>query len=513
MAVQLYPWQIECIEQWKAHGGKGIVQVVTGAGKTQLAVSLARELERRPSVGAIRVKIIVPKTFMVGQWTDVLVHNGVDRASIGAWYGQQKDEPTRPYMIYVINSARYVVSRHILADLHQDLAVFLIADECHHYASEENRKIFEFLHVSSQHYYALGLSATPQTTGFATILAPALGPIIYTYGFHEAIKHKVISDCVLYSVCLNLTGEERDAYESTTQKIALSLYTGTRRGWIDSIQVGVDFFHLLAGLSKDKDTVKATWANSLLALIHLRTALIHTASSRVECARSLVGQIGHDAKIIVFGERIEQGEQLYRMLASDFPHQVARYHSGMGPIAKQRAIQRYREGEARILVSCKALDEGFDIPAADVGIVLSCTATERQRVQRLGRILRRADNKDVSSLYYIYLEHTIEETALFPEGIEQVREIALGYDEASDTFTHPEYDHLAERVMQAIEQKRPASMQRELVADLLNQGRLRSDWLLDELQQQNKLDQAATAQERNYWLLMMRLGKARKTIG
>lgn len=48
-------------------------------------------------------------------------------------------------MIYVINSARYTLSRHILRDINMGYAVLLIADECHHYASAENRKIFEFL--------------------------------------------------------------------------------------------------------------------------------------------------------------------------------------------------------------------------------------------------------------------------------------------------------------------------------------------------------------------------------
>lgn len=82
---------------------------------------------------------------------------------------------------------------------------------------------------------------------------------------------------------------------------------------------------------------------------------------------------------------------------------------------RRLALERFRDGELRILISCRALDEGFDVPDADVGIVLSCASIERQRIQRMGRILRRREGKQISSLYYLYLEHTVEDPSFFSE--------------------------------------------------------------------------------------------------
>ena len=54
------------------------------------------------------------------------------------------------------------------------------------------------------------------------------------------------------------------------------------------------------------------------------------------------------------------------------------------------------------------LNEGVDVPAASVGIVLSGSGSVREHVQRLGRILRRAEGKR-ATLYEVVSEGTAEE--------------------------------------------------------------------------------------------------------
>jgi len=100
----------------------------------------------------------------------VLVRGDIVK-DIGLYCGACKDLPTRKYMIYVVNSARYTLSRHILADYQSAYPVLLIADECHHYGSPENSRIFDFLSLISPQdqataYYALGLSATPESASW-----------------------------------------------------------------------------------------------------------------------------------------------------------------------------------------------------------------------------------------------------------------------------------------------------------------------------------------------------------
>ena len=47
MKKELYQWQEECLERRFSNNGRGIVQAVTGAGKTFLALTAAARLEKR----------------------------------------------------------------------------------------------------------------------------------------------------------------------------------------------------------------------------------------------------------------------------------------------------------------------------------------------------------------------------------------------------------------------------------------------------------------------------------
>ena len=519
MKMSLYPWQKECIKAWIANQGRGVVKVVTGAGKTHMALAATQELQLKHN-SPLKIKIVVPKIFMVAQWAsfilDLYGDSNIKRDQIGYYYGAHKGSPNRPYMIYVINSARFALARHILADFEEGYRVLLIGDECHHYASTENRRIFEFIPKLSsgnlQNYFSLGLSATPHTEGFSEILVPALGPLIYTYGFSEAIQHKVINNCVLYNIGLRLSAEEMVEYAELTHAIAKSLAVAkkyTRRNLQEQSQ---DFFVILKRLANSSDLAASTWAIGLLGLMFKRRAIVYEASVRIECALELIARLDSRARIIVFGERITQCNILFEQLAKSYPNQVARYHSEMGVVSKKRAIAQFRDHEVRILVCCKALDEGFNIPSADVGIVLSSTSTERQRIQRLGRILRSSKSKARSNLYYFYILGSLEESALLPETITEMEEFTVKYYESERSFGHEAYDHVAAQVVRKLTKR---DLEEAVVATMryfLQLGQLRSDWLLDERTLQKRADTASEKIERNYWLAMLSMARENNSI-
>ena len=516
MSLSLYPWQQSCMEAWFHNKGRGIVQVVTGAGKTFMALSCAHQLDANYQ-GKLKIRILVPKTFMVSQWKSFILDQhelfGIERQDIGIWYGLHKDPPDRKVMLYVINSARLSLSRHKMADKAEGTPNKLIADECHHYASEENRRIFEFLpEVPSQalsRLHTLGLSATPQTEGFEQVLVPSLGPLIYAYGFSEAMHHRVINNCTLYNISLPMATEEQLQYEKYSigiRRLISRLHLRTTGS--DVRELG-QFFIRIRKLTGDADPLVARRAKQLIMLLYKRKALVYEASARVECAFQIITRLDPNSRIIIFSERISQTEMLYELVEAQWPGHVGRYHSKMGEVARTRALQRYREKEVRILVCCRALDEGFDIPAADVGIVLSGTSTERQRTQRLGRILRRAEGKLVSSLFYLYLDGTVEDHALFAESIEDVLEFDLQYVGQPHGFAHPVYDQLASRI---VSQEIDRGMDENKIAWLqqfLQLGQLRTDWLLDADVLAQRVKNSHSQVQRNYWMCMVRMARTR----
>ena len=52
-----------------------------------------------------------------------------------------------------------------------------------------------------------------------------------------------------------------------------------------------------------------------------------------------------------------------------------------------------------LTITCRALDEGFNVPETEVGIIAASTATRRQRIQRLGRVLRPVKGKETAVVY------------------------------------------------------------------------------------------------------------------
>src|SRR5690606_22148781 len=75
------------------------------------------------------------------------------------------------------------------------------------------------------------------------------------------------------------------------------------------------------------------------------------------------------------------------------------YHSKLGVRSRADMLAAYRSGAVRVLVTCRALDEGFNVPETTIGIIAASTATYRQRIQRLGRILRPAKGKTGATVY------------------------------------------------------------------------------------------------------------------
>ena len=68
------------------------------------------------------------------------------------------------------------------------------------------------------------------------------------------------------------------------------------------------------------------------------------------------------------------------------------------------SISKFKDGNISILIACRALDEGFDVPAAETGIILAGTSSVRQWIQRMGRILRKSPLKEHSKIYVVFVD-------------------------------------------------------------------------------------------------------------
>ena len=514
MKTELYGWQEECLKRWFDHNSRGIVQAVTGSGKTMLALTAMSRLERQLG-GRLRVKIVVPTGALMRQWKQALQEHLTDepqiqtavRSGIGLRGAGFKCASDCKYMIYVINSARYELARQILGELRQGENVLLIADECHHYESEQNRLIFEFLPYIKEredHFFCLGLSATLPSGSSLRYLTSVLGRKIYHYGLKEASVGNTISPCNIYHISLSFRADERAEYEELTEQITL-LYGKLRKAYPSLHTLSPkELFEELRRIAGSKNHRLARTASSYMNLTFIRKRLVALASARLICACDLVDRLDKKEKIIIFGERISQADELYTLLQNTCPEKVGRFHSQMGSQANKNTLERFRAGSIRILIACKAIDEGLDVPDASVGIILSGTSSQRQRIQRLGRIIRRKAEGEKASLYYLHIEETSEDSCYLPD-TEVYRLFELTYDAEMRRFCHPAYDNRVFALLSEMKNSGAASDKIREAERCLRSGCVRADWMLPQDVIAGKIQAAKYVSERNYWVCMKKL--------
>lgn len=524
----LYPWQLECLNEWKKNEYHGIVNAVTGAGKTRFALECIRHLKTNSintspmmlssatnlSSAKLRIKIVVPGKSLLLQWKRALEQSFDEDSdnSIGIFGNGIQNPCEKEIMIYVINSARYQLARQILNELKNGYTVFLIADECHNYTSIENRKIFDFLPYLPSvpgKYCSLGLSATTSRHDYEAVLKPALGKEIYRYTLSEALSNGTICDFAIWQIAIKFQPDEKAEYEELTETLSnihmklLTNFPGLK------YSKGAAFFADLKKIAAKNDAPSSRLARTYLQLTYKRKHLVHMAQSRASCVYHLLREIDTQKQILIFGESIAQIEELYAELIVSFPDKFGRYHSKMGTQANKNTLERFRHGDIRILLTCRALDEGIDVPEATIGIILSGTSMERQRLQRLGRILRKSDNKHMACLYYLFIADSQEEHAYFPKKTEAFQTYDVSFDDQSIEFFFPKYEQLASLVLDSLHDA-PKKIKPETYEEIftcLNQGYLRGDWLLPPEECRKNALTSQEVRKQNYWLCMEQMSR------
>ena len=500
--MKMYTWQQECLKAWEENGCRGIAHVVTGAGKTVLALEAIRQFRARYENA--RIRIVVPTIPLAQQWQSALLREARTEDERPGFFGAgRRDTWERPVMIYIINSAR----EHLPAHMEQSFAlgqpVFLICDECHHYQSKENRKIFGF-HIPpfypKEQYACLGLSATPFGTAHDEVLTAGLGKEIYHYGFSEASSDGIVSPFTVIETAATFLPDERKRYRELSQELVI-LWTRLlkRCPWLKEMEKRA-FRIELNRLAQEAGMDPSHPAVSYLLKTWERKKVSNLARTRIQCALAVLQQLPGDTRAILFCERISQAQDMLALLRRRMGNIGVLYHSEMSGEARKRNLEAFRENRARVLISCRALDEGIDVPDANVGIVLSSSSVTRQRIQRLGRILRKAPGKTAACLYYIYLPESSDDRIYLP-GLEGIPCAGLRYSAEEEAFSNELYEYAAREVLQTAEKLNPPQLQ-ELRRCLL-EGLVRADYLLSPEELQNRT--AETIHGANYWKAMRKM--------
>jgi len=348
------PYQRDALAAWCAAGFRGVVVLPTGAGKTMLA-HLAIEDRRRSTL------VVTPTLDLVRQWHDGLAATFATKIGIIGGGDHQVEALT----VTTYDSA-YLHMENIGASF--GLVVF---DECHHLPSAS----YALAARSCLSPFRLGLTATPEREdGRDALFAELVGPLVYRKDIVE-LAGQYLADYETLRVTVDLAASERLEYE---QERAIYRQFLTDQGIVMASPSGFSDFLIRSSRSEE--------GRRAFAAYRRQREIAFTAPAKLAYVDRLLHQHRHDRAIV-----FTQDNATVYLLSRSFLIPAITHQTKVSE--RSDILARFARGEYAAIATSKVLNEGVDIPDANVAIVMSGSGSVREHVQRLGRILRKRDGK------------------------------------------------------------------------------------------------------------------------
>ncbi|MHA1645659.1 MAG: DEAD/DEAH box helicase [Candidatus Freyarchaeota archaeon] len=391
LMVELWDHQEEALREWFDSGGGGIIEMATATGKTLVGLAAALELWKKNGNGRLEVLVLTHSRAILNQWRREAIEK------LG--FVRDLAEDYRTPLSYNGFRISFNTLQTVYKNPQNYSADFLIVDEAHHAAAAKFRNA---LNVQSK--WRMGLSATIEGRERPRYLEKYIGPKVYTLSIKDAIERKIIPqfDWHIHTTYLNI--EERVEFERVTAKIRKlfkSLSAGSKYnefasrisdGKIKGIQNLSDFIVLLETARYKDVKIPEDW-KKLAALILQRRRILYKSGPRIESALELARGEAVEKKCIIFTMDIDSCEKIAKHLNS-LTIKAWPVHSAIKQKEVERRLKEFRNSENGALVAPRMLDEGIDVPDAEIGINVASSKTQLQLVQRIGRILRKKPGKE-----------------------------------------------------------------------------------------------------------------------
>jgi len=376
-ALELRPWQAEAFAAWSATC-RGVVEAVTGTGKTRLAIAAARTVLDRGG----RVLVLVPTLELLDQWR-TSVRELLPEVSVGRLGGGGQDDLfSHQVLLATPHSAAGVP-----IDLPPGAAGLVVADEAHRYGAPTWGSA-----LPPDLGLRLALTATYERgdEGVEEVLEPYFGPVVFRYRYDRAVADGTVAPFSIALAGVALTPEERQLHDAADARVR-SLH----RELVGPLGMPKEPGALLraaaavvaAAGDRGRDQGRqAAACREYLARIRQRRDVAATAAAKLDVARSAAPAL-RGGRSLVFTDTVAQAEASARVLvAAGVAAETV--HGQLTDERRRIRLAQFRRGRIDALVAPRVLDEGIDVPAADVAVVLAAFRTRRQLVQRLGRVLR-----------------------------------------------------------------------------------------------------------------------------
>jgi superfamily II DNA or RNA helicase len=400
---KLHDHQKTAIMGWINNGYHGIFALATGAGKTITAIHAAvrvYEAEKKRST-PLCIIIAAPYINLADQWRTNL--NLFNISSIPCYKGKDRWIQRASEAVAAINAGSrdylclVVVNATLASDNFQSILKLIpsaqllwIGDECHHHGSSSRH-----LSLPNDAKYRIGLSATPEhyiDEDANTRLEQFYGNVVASYKLSDAVRDGVLSPYRYHVLTVELTEEEAAEYKTLTKEIASLFAAKSAQGT----------------LPKNRESV-------LTNLLLTRARVLGSAQNKIPALRSIISSREIEPHTLFYcgdGSMQDEGsDELYKRQIEvisqelhDLGWKTSRFTSAESSRVRDDILESFRVGAIDAMVAIRCLDEGIDIPACKTAFLLASARNPRQFVQRRGRILRRAPNKEFSEVFDFFVK-------------------------------------------------------------------------------------------------------------
>ena len=349
--LNLRDYQQKALDNWTRVGKRGCVVLPTGSGKTVIGVK-AIEMVNSASL------IIVPTIDLMDQWTEVLSKN-FPSIKIGNLGGGVDD-------IQAITVCTYD-SAYIRASSLGNRFALIILDEVHHLAAPGYRTIAE--QFASP--FRLGLTATIEREDELHKDLPRLvGGVVFQAHALDLAKNKHLASYEIERREVDMLPEELEEYKKNFGIYQVCLKkVGLKMNYVGA------FRRLIMISGRSSAAREAVLARNKAMDIALNS------KSKIEELRKILAQ-NKGLRTIIF----TQHNKLVYEIADRFLIPFITHKSSKEE--RQDVLSGFKDGRYSAIVTSKVLDEGVDVPDAELGIIVSGTGSSREFIQRLGRLLR-----------------------------------------------------------------------------------------------------------------------------
>lgn len=382
--------QIEAVKAWIDNDFRGTVLYSTGTGKTEIALECAKRFVFVSSSSSsplpfLNILLIVPRIILIEQNIKRLVSYDIPKEKIGAYFGERKE--IREITICTYQS----VIRNLDLIRRSNMVIF---DEVHLIRDTAKifRKIFDVV-IEDHKKAILGLTATLDETDLSkynTILT--LLPPVKRYPIRKAVNDKRLAKPIVIPLKVNLTEKEQNDYDTYTSKIK-KISNRFKRYDAESMTVLLRKGGFVSGMAK------AWFLN-----VRKRKLLLSCAENKLLSAVNLITTKFPNEKIMIFSETIDSITKLRDMLESHGTKAMI-IDSNISSRKRQEILNQWGT-EFYPLLSVHTLEIGFDIPQVRIEIILATTSNMNQVIQRIGRVIRKHEGKDLALIYVIYVSDT-----------------------------------------------------------------------------------------------------------